>query len=298
MTTRGPSPDPLSSPLTRALGEALGGRPQALYALLARGSKLPGPRINEDLADAFAQACRSLGAKGDALALSLSRLSPDEAPGASNLEFLPVCGLYALAARAAADARVRPTVVLELHARADDVRFRVRDAVVLGLARVGASAGDALVLDVASWMDGYFHAAAVLLALSNDVWLTTLHDAGPVVERMDDAFGLLRDAPRSAARYPGHKALVAALERVPSLVASRFGVPVFDMLVRWAEAKDPTLRAIVEASLGARDLTGRFAPEVERVRGALIGSRAPARNPDHDFGPSRDRSKNRRKNKR
>jgi len=294
MTTRGNSADPLS----RALGDALGGKPKALYALLARGSKLPGPRINEDLADAFAQACRAQGARTDALTLSLARLSPDEAPGASNLEFLPVCGVYALAARGAADAKVRPVVVEELHARADDVRFRVRDAVVLGLARVGAAAGDALVLDVASWMDGYFHAAAVLLALSSDVWLTTLHDAGPVVERMDDAFGLLRDAPRSVARYPGHKALVAALGRVPGLVASRFGVPVFDMLVRWAQTKDPTLREIVEASLASRNLAGRYGPELERVQAALIGSRAPARNPDHDFGPSRDRSKNRRKNKR
>jgi hypothetical protein len=285
-------------PLSRALAEALGGRPQALHALLARGSRLPGPRINEDLADAFAQACRSLGARADAVALALARLSPDEAPGATTLEFLPVCGLYALAARAAADPKARPGGLEELHAHADDVRFRVRDAVVLGLARVGAATGDALVGDVVSWMDGYFHAAAVLLALSNDVWLTTLHDAGPVVERMDEAFVLLRDAPRSVARYPGHKALVAAMGRVPGLVASRFGVPVFDMLVRWAQTKDPTLREIVEASLGSRNLAGRYGPELERVRAALIGSRAPARNPDHDFGPSRDRSKDRRKNKR
>jgi hypothetical protein len=285
-------------PLSRALTEALGGRPQALHSLLARGSRLPGPRINEDLAEAFAQACRGLGARADPLALSLARLSPDQAPGAGPLEFLPVCGLYALSARAAGDAKVRPQIVEELHARADDPRFRVRDAVVLGLARVGAAAGDPLVGDVSPWMDGYFHAAAVLLALSSDVWLTALHHAGPVVERMDEAFLLVRDAPRSAARWPGHKALVAALGSAPGLVASRFGVPVFDMLERWAATKDPALREVVEGALGSRNLAGRFGPELERVRAALIGSRAPARNPDHDFGPSRDRSKSRRRNKR
>jgi hypothetical protein len=115
---------------------------------------------------------------------------------------------------------------------------------------------------------------------------------------MDEAFLLVRDAPRSAARWPGHKALVEALGTVPGLVASRFGVPVFDMLERWAASKDPTLREVVEGSLRSRNLAGRYGPELERVRSALIGSRAPARNPDHDFGPSRDRSKNRRKNKR
>lgn len=285
-------------PLSRALNDALAGRPQALHGLLARGSRLPGPRINEDLAEAFAQACRALGARSDALTLSLARLSPDEAPGAGPLEFLPVCGVYALSARAAADAKIRPMVVEELHARADDARFRVRDAVVLGLARVGAAAGDPLVRDVASWMDGYFHAAAVLLSLSSDMWLTALHEAGPVVERMDEAFALVRDAPRSASRWPGHKALVAALGSAPGLVASRFGVPVFDMLERWAASKDPTLREVVERGLGARNLAGRFGPDLERVRAALIGSRAPARNPDHDFGPSRDRSKSRRRNRR
>jgi hypothetical protein len=285
-------------PLSRALGEALAGRPQALHGLLARGSRLPGPRINEDLAEAFALACRGLGGKSDAVALSLARLSPDEAPGAGPLEFLPVCGLHALAARAADDPKVRATVVEELHARADDARFRVRDAVVRGLARIGAAAGDPLVRDVASWMDGYFHAAAVLRALGTDLWLTTLHEAGPVVERLDDAFALARDAPRSAARWPGHKALVEALGTEPGLVAVRFGVPVFDMLARWAAVKDPTLRSAVEQTLRFRKLAGRFGPEIERVNGALVASRAPKRNPDHDFGPSRDRSKNRRRSRR
>ena len=285
-------------PLSRALTGALAGRMQPLRDLLTRGSKLPGTRMNDDLADAFAQACRAAGPRAEALALGMARLTADEAPGATALEFLPVCGLYAMTAHGVTDARARPRVLEELHARADDMRFRVRDAVVLGLARIGAAAGDALVLEVTPWMDGYFHAAAVLLALSDEKWLTALHDAGPVVERMDEAFVLVRDSPRAAARWPGHKALIAALSRVPGLVASRFGVPVFDMLVRWTACKDPALREVVAAALEARNLTGRHGPELERVRAALIATRAPARNPDHDFGPSRDRSKSRKKNKR
>jgi hypothetical protein len=287
-----------SDPLSRALSDAIGGRTQGLYDLLTRGSRLPGTRMNEDLAEAFAQACRGIGVRADPVALAMSRISADHAPGATALEFVPVCGLYAVAARAAADAGARGALVAELHAHCDDLRFRVRDAVVAGLARVGGAAGATLLDEVASWMDGYFHAAAVLLAIRNETWLTALHDAGPVVERLDEAFVLVRDAPRSAARWPGHKALVDALSTTPPRVAVRFGVPVFDMLVRWAAAQDPVLREVVEASIGARSLPGRLGPEIERVRNALVASRAPARNPDHDFGPSRDRSKNRRKNRR
>jgi hypothetical protein len=289
-------PPPVQSdPLSRALEDALAGRRQALFELLARGSRLPGTRANDALADAFAQACRGRGKAADAVALAMARLTADEAPGATALEFLPVCGVAALGVRAASDEAVRDRFVTELHAHADDLRFRVRDAVIAALARVGAASGERLVADVASWMDGYFHAAAVLTAIADDAWLTQLHAPDPVVTRLDDAFILARDAPRAAARYPGRKALVDALVAVPPVVAARFGVPVFDMLARWSVVGDPELRGVVERVLGARKLGGRFSGEIDRVRRALAASEAPARNPDHDVGPTRDRSGSRRR---
>jgi hypothetical protein len=280
--------------LGRALDEAIRGRPRALYDLLTRGSRLPGTRMNDALADAFAHACRSAGSRSDAVAIAMARLEADAAPGATALEFLPVCGLYALAARAAADSSARPRVVPELHAHADDLRFRVRDAVVEALARVGGAAGDDLVVEVASWMDGYFHAAAVVRALAHEAWLSSIHDAPGAVARLDDAFTLALDAPRAAARYPGHKALVEALSRAPADVAARLGVPVFDMLERWTARADPPLRDAISAAVSPRKLLGRFSQEVARVRRALEASLPPPRNPDHDFGPTRRRGKRRR----
>jgi hypothetical protein len=287
-------PPPLD-PLARALEQAVAGRRDALFDLLARGSHLPGPRMNDALADAFALACRVRGARTDPVALALARLSALEAPGATALEFLPVCGLYALGARAAHDEAGRPLLVAELHAHADDLRFRVRDAVVHALARVGSAAGDALARDVASWMDGYFHAAAVLRALSADAWLGNVHDVAAAVARLDQAFALVVDAPRAAARWPGHKELIVALEGAAQVIAGHFGVPVFDMLVRWGAASDPTLRELVARVIGSRRLVGRYGAEVDRVRRALAGARPAPRNPDHDVGPTRDRSRKRRR---
>jgi hypothetical protein len=287
-----------ADPLSRALTEAVGGKRQRLFDLLARGSGLPGLRIHDDLAEAFAQACRTMGRQADAVVLAMVHLSVDEAPGATALEFLPVCGVYALGARGAVDPAVRASFLGELHARADDLRFRVRDAVVEALARIGGAVGDALVRDVAPWMDGYFHAAAVLRALGHDTWLGTLHDAAGVVARLDEALVLARDAPRAAARWPGHKALMETLAEIPTLVAARFGVPVFDLLVRWATTQDPVLREAVGAVLHSRKLAGRFGPELSRLDAALKASLPAPRNPDHDHGPSRDRSKNRRRGRR
>jgi hypothetical protein len=279
-----------SDALSRAIDDAIAGRRQGLLELLTRGSKLPGPRHNAALADAFAQICRGRGKAADKMATALARLTPDEAPGATALEFLPVCGVLALAGRAAADATVRPAVLGELHGLADDLRFRERDAVIEGLARIGGSAGDALVGEVASWMDGYFHAAAVVRAMAKEPWLPGLNGADAVLERLDEAFVLARDAPRAAARYPGHKALLEALEETPPKLATRFGVPVFDLMTRWATVKDPVLRELVARAMTERKLAGRFRSELDRVHGALAETQPAPRNPDHDHGPSRDRS--------
>ena len=287
-----------SDPLARALDEAIAGRRAALFELLARGSRLPGPRPNAALADSFAQACRSRGAPADAVALMLAGLDADEAPGATKLEFLPLCGVLAVAARGATDPSVRTRFVGVLHEHADDLRFRVRDAVIEGLARIGGAVGDALVDDVASWMDGYFHAAAVVRAVALDPWLPALGKPDSALQRLDEGFLLARDAPRSAARYPGHKALLEALEESPQRLAMRFGVPVFDLMTRWATVKDPVLRQLVASSMVEGKLAGRFRPELERVRKALAATEPAARNPDHDFGPSRDRSGARRRGSR
>jgi hypothetical protein len=287
-----------SGPLGRALDEAIAGHRATLDALLARGSRLPGTRANDSLADSFAQECRARGAPADGVALALARLNEEEAPGATALEFLPVCGILALGTRAANDEGVRARFVLELHAHADDLRFRVRDAVVDALARTGARAGDWLLAEVGPWMDGYFHAAAVVRALTRESWLGALHDAAPVTARLDEAFERARDAPRAAARYPGRKALVEAIGLGLGPIGVRFGAPIFEMLARWGATADPELRELVATTLEDKRLENRFGPELVGVRAALDKSRPPVRNPDHDHGPSRDRSGARRRGRR
>jgi hypothetical protein len=284
--------------LDRALDRAVAGQHAALFDLLARGSRLPGTRMNTALADAFAIACSQRGPPTDTVALALARASPGDAPGGTALEFLPVCGLYALGARAAADQSVRRTFLVELHAHAADVRFRCREAVIPALSRIGHAAGDELVRDVSSWMDGYFHAAAVLRAVCSEAWLGALRDVDAVTARFEEAFSLAQRAPRAAARWPGYKELLVALEREPPRLALRFGAPVFDLLVRWSTANDPTLREIIGRIVASRKLAGRYASEIEHVRRAVAAARPPPRNPDHDVGSTRDRSRNRRQARR
>jgi hypothetical protein len=279
----------VNEPLDRAIDTALRGDKRPLYDLLTRGSGLPGPRHNRGLVDAFVAACKPK--KTDALAVEMATLHPDNAPGNTALEFLPVCGVMAVASRAAEGEKARKKLLPVLHEAAEDLRFRVRDAVVQGLVIIGEKTPDALLGEVASWMDGYFHAAAVLAAVTGTAWLAAIKEPNALLARLDEAFILARDAPRAAWRYPGHKQLIEQLEKAPSAIAARFGVPLFDLLVSWSVVKEPALRELIVRSISK--LAGRYNAEVARVKKTLEETEPAPRNPDHYVGPTRGRGRKR-----
>lgn len=282
--------------LVAGFADAMAGRPERFFVQLGIQSGLPGTRVNLVLAQAFATECVLRGKPADKLALSMATLSPEAAPGASEKEFLPVCGILALGARAASekkDLALRKKAIAIMHDASEDVRFRVREIVPIALAKIGAVTGDALVHELASWMDGFFQAAAVLMALAQPNFLPVIDDAGAALERLDEAYALARDASRSMSRYPGRKALVDALSIAPGALAARFGVPVFDHLVTWSNTEMPELRAAIEAALVNEKLASRYAAEIKRVHAALKASLPPPRDPTLAVQGMRSRGKKR-----
>jgi len=270
----------LSPPLSAALAAAAGGADRRpLYDLLCRASWLPGTNANLPLAKAFGEDCAAIGAPVDPLVVAMATLDADEAPGGGELEFLPMCGVAAVGARAAKDAGARAAMLAVLHGAADDLRYRVRAVVPPALASIGAAAGASLFGDLEPWLDGYFHAAAVLLALSDPAWLTKIDEPTAALLALDRAFALARDANRATSRYPGHKALVEALTTAPAAIAMRLGVPAFDLFVRWADAKDPAMRDVVAKCVASSQMRSRFGAEVARVRAALDATAKAPRDP-------------------
>ncbi len=279
--------------LERAVDQAILGKEGDLFTFLTRGSGLPGPRANLTLATEFGRVCAVRGKAADRLLASMVELDADAAPGATALEFLPVCGVYGVGARGALDAAARKSSLRVLHDAAEDLRFRVRDAVPEALCRIGAVVGEPLVQDVGPWMDGFFQASVVLFALADMRWLSQLHLPDGPIELVSRAFLLVKDAERSVMRYPGYKSLVDALKLAPAALAGRFGVPVFDLLVSWCSVKEPVLREIVEANVKGTKLGSRYASEVARVRAALEASAPTRRDPTTYVGPTRGRGRKR-----
>jgi len=284
-----------SEQLIGALERAAAGNSADLYRQLEMLSGLPGPRMNTILAAGFALDCARLGAKVDRLIWDMASLPANEARGASGKEFLSVCGVLGIGARAASSKDLQVKALSMLEDRADDLRFHVRDAVPLALASMGAKMPD-LPGRVMPWMDRYFHAAAVILALAEPVWLETFgkNDYEAPFELLEAAYQLAHNAPRAAQRYPGHKALVDALAKVPTDFAKRFGLPMLDKLLAWAEKSRPELRDAILANLTDTGLKKPYGDEIEKIKAAVIVSKGPPRDPSRIVQGMRGRGKKRR----
>jgi len=282
------------SSLDAAIASALAGKSGDLYAILSRGSGLPGTRANLPLARAFAQACAT-DARGPALAERMAKTSADEAPGGSPLEMIPLAGVLAAGACAARQPKAREAMLTVIHDACDDLRFRVREAAPEALAELGAREGPALLAHVGSFAEGYFHAAALLDALASPAWLPTLHEAEPVVALVERAFDLADRAPRAAVRWPGYKALAEAFERDLATLALRFGEPMLAAAAGFARAGDPHLREVVVRALAERRLRARFPSELANALGALEGARKAPRDPRAAPRPTRRRGGGRRR---
>ncbi len=283
---------------------AIGGRTHDLFRRLEIASGLPGPRANEHLAIAFAHDCARFGARVDPLVRNMASMSADDARGGSPREFLVMCGVLASTARAldskAQDKlqrKARAEVVAMLEEHADDLRFRVREAVAISLAMLGAVMKSELAFMVEPWMDRYFHAAAVALAISQPSWLETFaateHELP--IQLLHQAFLLAHDAPRSAERYPGHKALIEALAVAPGLVARRFPQPMFEQLATWAAyVKVPELRDAILQNIERPEFKKSWGDQIKHVQSLIEQGKAPPRDPTIIRHGTRGRGKKRR----
>ncbi len=277
-----------SDALAKAFAAAIGGRTQPLFLELARVSGLPGTRINVAVAQALADECGRLGKKADPLIDALVAEDADRAPGGTPLEFLPVCGVYALGARMAADPKRRSHGLAVLSDAAEDLRFRVRDAVPVALARVGAQGGDAFLEELEPWMDGYFQAAAVLFAISRP-------EPGPASLRLGEALALLYHASRADRRYPGFKALGDAVVAAAGPLTARLGGPILEVLEPWAKKDDPWLRDLVVQSMQNTMIRARHGDEVTAIEAAAAAAKPVPRDGKKVDLPTRKRGKKKRR---
>jgi len=164
------------------------------------------------------------------------------------------------------------------------------------LSMMGAREGGALLAELEPFTEGYFHASALLRAMTSQDWLPQIADAEPAVDALVRSFELADAAPRSAERWPGYKALIESLESSIAPLALRFGEPVFAAAAGFARTDDPHLRESIKKALGRdKKLRARYPAELASAMGALDAATKGPRDPRSLPRPTRKRGGGRRR---
>lgn len=184
--------------LTDLLSEFLQtGNDKKVREYLASNSNLPGPRGNLELAYAFAESAEEFSLhepdKLWALALRLASVSAQEAPVNSPSEFLPFCGVVAAGAIGSVHRKYFQEAAILLKKMANDVRWRTREGVAMGIQKLIAQQRELALKELDSWIAG-------------SEWLIMRAVAGGVAEP-----ALLEDETTAKAALAMHKKIFAHL---------------------------------------------------------------------------------------
>jgi hypothetical protein len=254
----------------------------ALRRYILSNSNLPSPRANLELAAAFSELAREVSEEGSGavweLALSMAAVTADEAPVGTPEEFVPFCGALAVGAIASTSAGLYHEALTRLKALARDPRWRMREAVSMGLQQLLEFSPQQTIEQLASWVEGgdflemraaaaavadpaaLKHAETALSAL--EVHRAIVQRLLKTTERKSDAFRILR------------KALGYTLSVVVQAVAD----PGFEFMKGLIETRDPDLAWIVKQNLQKNRLVKNFPIQVEAAKHLLErGRKSPSR---------------------
>lgn len=228
--------------------------PDELEAWMEARSGLPGPRGALEL----------VAAAGDVLPaetlLAWAAIGPTEAPYGTSREYLPVVGVAGigrLVIEAGADRAARDALLTRLPAHATDPRWRVREAVAIGLQRWGAEDMPALLDAMGPWATGPDRLVqrAVVAALCEPA---LLHDPATVARVVTILDGITRSMVSGADRRSDpFRVLRQALGYGWSVAVAADAVPGWAVFDRWAASSDPDVAWVVRQNLGKRRMPRR-----------------------------------------
>jgi hypothetical protein len=225
-----------------------------LETWLLKRCGLPGPRADLEL----------LAAVGDVVPaerlLTWSGRGPDEAPTGTALEYLPVCGVAGigrLLVEAGSDRTARGPLVARMHAAATDPRWRVREAVAIGLQRWGAVDMASLLAVTDGWAaeQDRLVQRAVVAALCEPPLLRDPLAVAHVTRTLDAITTSIVAAPDR--RTDAFRVLRQALGYGWSVAVAADPKPGWALFGAWADSGDPDIAWLVRQNLGKRRMPGR-----------------------------------------
>ena len=270
---------------------------EPLRDLLLRRGGLPGPRPNMKLATDAAHALAAQKDHGSQLIRRWATMNAADAPAGTSLPILPMVGaigLGALATRANNHASLH-SMLMELHDLADDDRREVRDAVVAALVLCLEQRMEPTLQAVQAWFDGYLHAAAVLVAVSEPSIVQRHRDASVGLGCVQQAFALAVSAPRAHQRSHGYRLLLRTIAESLTRLGGRFSHDVTSWIEAHVGVASEDLLAVLHTALDGLRARGLRQDAAMPAYEALDAAVPEPRDPRWDVGPTRGRGKKARR---
>jgi hypothetical protein len=227
---------------------------------LLEHSGLPGPRGNIELGQAAADV-------GDRRRFDrFLTWTPDRAPVGSRQEFLAFCGTVGLGKLAAEG---DPTAIGQLRVQASDPRWRVREAVAMGLQRIGEADMRVLLRECRRWARG--NDLERRAAVAGPCEPALLHDERDVVavlailDRVTSGLARSRDR-----RTDGFQALRKALAYCWSVAVAAAPATGRPLMERWMTSDDPDVHWVMRQNLSKKRLAAAGPEWVSYWRSRLV----------------------------
>lgn len=256
-------------------GLAATGDFEGVTAYLLLNSNLPGPRGNLELAQAFADVVGALGGQGLEFAVlwaqckSMAKIRADEAPTNDPREFLPFCGTVGIGALGAADATYLEPALDTLRGLARDPRWRMREAVCLGLQRLMAVRSGATLRALDAWVAGgdRLEMRAVAAGVAEPSLLSDRATATVALRLHREILDQVRRSEER--RSDAFRALRKGLGYTLSVVVCAIPQEGFALLAELATCEDRDLHWILKENLKKNRLVKNFPAEVSLLKASL-----------------------------
>jgi len=253
--------------------EAMLARPfdaDGLAGYLAENSRLPGPRGNLELAAAFANVMSNSTERSGwyPVLIGWAATPADVVPTNDPREFLPFCALFALGAEfIGADERTRSQIAASLRAAASSGRWRTREAVAMGLQRIGESDPSALRALVEQWMEDatLFEQRAIVAALAHPPILGDPSTLQLSLEASRPFVLGIRSLTPAARRTEEFRVLSKGLDYAISVFVAAAPADGFALLRELATIDDRDVHRIVRSNLGKSRLSRPYPTQVAEI---------------------------------
>jgi hypothetical protein len=247
-----------------------------LLDCLVAGSGLPGSRANRELAGAFTETVREFAAADPddqrilwSLCVGLAGVSPEDAPTGDPHEFLAFCGIRGVGAIGSLSPACAGPAFTRLVAASADPRWRIREAVAMGVRDLLSRQRKAVIPELDGWVErGSWLAMRAAAAGIADPDLLGEPDIAAAALQLHRKI-LIRVYTARERESEGFLALRTALgSTLAPVVAALPGIG-FEYLRQLATLDDPDIRWIVRENLEKGLLPERYPETVQHIRAQL-----------------------------